>query len=70
MDVAEAHKYENLQLARALAPASAPVEAEAPAKTPGIRPILTPRQSASHPSYVSLSPFALIFIGIMVFGTY
>lgn len=73
MAVAETHKYENLKLARAVAvtPASPPVEAEPPTTTPGIRPVLTPLpNSASHPSYVSLSPLALLFIGFMVFGTY
>ncbi|KAJ1433096.1 Bifunctional inhibitor/plant lipid transfer protein/seed storage helical domain [Sesbania bispinosa] len=65
MAVAEAHKYENLQLATA--PASPP---EAPTTTPRIRPVFTPLPSASHPSYVSLSPFASILIGIMVFGIY
>ncbi|XP_061366975.1 non-specific lipid transfer protein GPI-anchored 16-like [Gastrolobium bilobum] len=68
--VAEAYKFENMQLARALAPASPLVEAEAPTKTPRIRPVLTPSSSASHPSYVSLSPFASIVMGIMVFGIY
>lgn len=66
------HENENMQLAVAVAVAPAPsptMEAETPTRTPaGIRPVLTPRLSASHPSYVSLSPSAFILIGIMVFG--
>nr|KYP46073.1 hypothetical protein KK1_032380 [Cajanus cajan] len=61
----EAEKYEKVELAAA----SSPVEAEVPTRIPQIRPVLTPRPSASPSSYVSPSPFAFL-IGIMVFGIY
>ncbi|KAG5086361.1 hypothetical protein AAZX31_19G144400 [Glycine max] len=67
----KAQKYENMQLARELSPASSPVEAETPTRTriPQIRPVLTPRPSASHSSFASPSAFPF-FIGILVFGIY
>ncbi|CAJ1904302.1 unnamed protein product [Sphenostylis stenocarpa] len=66
--VGEAEKYEKVQLATA----SSPLEAEAPSRTriPQIRPVLTPRPSSSHSSFVSpSSPFAIL-IGIMILGLY
>ncbi|OIW05004.1 hypothetical protein TanjilG_06416 [Lupinus angustifolius] len=71
MSVAERQKYENMQLA-ASTPTPTPVEeAEPPSNIPGIQPLLTPLSSASHPSYVSFSLFALLlFMGLVLSATY
>ncbi|KAK7336775.1 hypothetical protein VNO77_17323 [Canavalia gladiata] len=67
MVVAEAYKYENLEVAAA----SSPVEAEAPTRVQEIRPILTPIPLPSHSSSVSPYPLISIIIGIiMAFGVY
>ncbi|XP_019454978.1 PREDICTED: protein YLS3-like isoform X2 [Lupinus angustifolius] len=61
----------NMQLA-ASTPTPTPVEeAEPPSNIPGIQPLLTPLSSASHPSYVSFSLFALLlFMGLVLSATY
>ncbi|CAL0310354.1 unnamed protein product [Lupinus luteus] len=67
MSEAERQKYENMQLAAT----TAVEEAEAATNIPGIRPLLTPLSSVSHPSYVSFSPFPLVlFIGLILSATY
>jgi len=71
LDVNDAHIYENLQLAEALAPSSAPMKAaEAPTETSRIIPVLTPLPSASPPSYYSFSPSVLFIIVaiVMLYG--